>query len=168
MQNFYKELLNDANPADLRANQRLGYEGEAVWVDYLRSQHFNANRAPGHVSANGPDVFASRFHDGRLQIIVGEVKATRNSMGGIGKLRWNVQNRIRQMSYSWIDKYATEVVEGIIQLGISGIGSKQLEILLDRGEVDLYLLGALKDKNTWSLKGVQAPPCWPRGPRVRQ
>jgi RHS repeat-associated protein len=155
MRDFQKLIANDLSPGDLKGNEILGGEGEMVWTKYLNEIGFRAIRAKGAVSAVGPDVFGARVMGGRLEILIGEVKASQRTVAGIGKLKWNTLNQYRQMSYGWIDKYASQVVDGLKDLGISGIGAKEFERLLDRGEIDLYLLGAFKNGKTWKLRGFR-------------
>lgn len=73
----------------------------------------------------------------------------------VGALKWNVLNTFRQMSYSWIGKYASQVVDGIADLAIDGIGLSEFKTLIERGEIDLYLLGGLKSGNTWKIRGFR-------------
>lgn len=155
MRAFQQELLNDLSPKDLARNEKLGYEGEEVWVRYLNSIGFRAIRAKGPVSQVGPDVYAARVKNGRLEIMIGEVKASKKGIAGVGALKWNVLKTFRQMSYSWIDKYASQVVDGIADLAIDGIGLSEFKTLLERGEVDLYLLAGLKSGNTWKICGFR-------------
>ena len=63
---------------------------------------------------------------------------------------------VRQMSYGWLDKYGSDIVDGLIKLGLSGIGHPELQRMLDAGEVDLYLLSGLKsNSNKWYLRGFR-------------
>ena len=155
MRDLRDEMENSFSFTDLAKNSALGSAGEKVWVNYLNRNGFQAMVA-GNVSANGPDIFATGIKNGRLFLIVGEVKASRSILPGVGKLKWNIVNGFRQMSFGWIDKFASDVVGGLLELGVSGLGVEQFKHLLRAGEVDLYMMGALKESgDKWRIRGFE-------------
>jgi len=65
-------------------------------------------------------------------------------------------NGVRQMSYGWLNKYGSDIVNGFIKLGLQGIGEPQLASMLKAGEIDLYLMGALKQRgDKWLIRGFE-------------
>jgi hypothetical protein len=145
-------IKNDFSLRD--RDESLGAEGERVWVKYLNANGFRATTLGKAVSANGPDVYAIRAGNGRVALIIGEVKASRSYLGA-GRLKWNIVNGVRQMSYAWLDRYASQILNGFIELGLRGIGADEVERMLERGEIDLYLLGAMKAGGQWKIRGFR-------------
>src|SRR5205823_3621563 len=137
---------------DLPENQKLGLLGEAAWTAYLNSVGFKAVSVNEKLSANGPDIVAFGQRNGRFYLIIGEVKATRK-IPGLGLLR-KLQNNIRQMSSNWLDRYASQLVDAIVRVGLSYL-PEQIMPAIRRGEIDLYLLAAAKQFNgdNWDLQG---------------
>jgi hypothetical protein len=154
MKEVQRELLNDASFKDLPENQKLGLLGEAAWVAYLRTVGFTATKFNESISANGPDIAAYGQRNGRYYLIIGEVKATRK-VPGLGLLR-KLQNNIRQMSATWLDRYASQVVDGLVSLGLSYV-PKEILPAINRGEIDLYLLAATQQitGSNWELRGFR-------------
>jgi len=152
-----KQLANDFLPKDLPRNHKVGIEGEKVWVRYLQRNGFKAYRKTA-VSAVGPDVYAvGRKANKKGILFIGEVKASRSRLPGVAKLKWNIMSGFRQMSWGWIDKYGSDVVNGFIKLGVKKMNIPLFEKMLDRGEIELYLLGALQQKGgkKWLIRGFR-------------
>ena len=150
-----KHLANDYSPSDL--NQKLGLEGEEVWTRYLNAiPGFRATRAKGRVSAIGPDVYGVAVNKGRIVVFIGEVKASEGRIPGLSKLEWNTLNSVRQMSSQWLDNYASDILNGVISLGLNGISDDaELRRYISRGQIELYLLGGLREWTNWRIRGFR-------------
>jgi RHS repeat-associated protein len=155
MRDMVKQMTNDLMPNDL--NQTLGQEGEDVWVRYLNSvPGFRTMRAKGSVSAVGPDVYGVVVKNGKIVLFIGEVKASEGRLPGVGRLKWNIINAERQMSAGWLDRYASQVLEGMIDLGLQGLGDvDELKRYIKQGQVEAYLLGGLKEWMDWRIRGFR-------------
>lgn len=154
IRNMAKQIVNDAMPNDL--NQQLGKQGEEVWEKYLNKvPGFRVMRAKGSVSGVGPDIYGIALRNRRIVVFIGEVKASDGRVPGIGKLEWNVVNATRQMSANWIDNYASKAVEGLLEMGLEGLGLGQFKQLNRAGKIEVYLLGALRKFNGWKIRGFR-------------
>jgi hypothetical protein len=154
MRDMAKQLLNDLLPTD--RNQKLGLEGEEVWVKYLNKiPGFRAIRAKGPVSTVGPDVYGVVVKNGRIVLFVGEVKASEGRLPGVAQLKWNIMNGMRQMSARWLDEYASRILDGMVDLGLHEMGLSELRQYIKQGKVEAYLLGALKEWTDWRIRGFR-------------
>jgi RHS repeat-associated protein len=159
MRDMKGQLLTDLAPNDMLRHHATGLEGERVWSNYLFHKGFKATPT-GPVSAVGPDLLAARVEkSGRsigLRIVIGEVKASRSRLPGLGQLKWNIMGGVRQMSSGWLNRYSEDIVKGLAEMGLKGIGVPELKYLLEVGQIDVYLLtGLKKNNNKWLIRGFR-------------
>jgi len=65
-------------------------------------------------------------------------------------------NNVRQMSATWIDRYASDILDKLVELGLENVPSA-IRPAIKSGQIDLYLLAAAKAFNgdNWELQGFR-------------
>ena len=60
------------------------------------------------------------------------------------------------MSSQWLDNYASDILNGVISLGLNGISDDaELRRYISRGQIELYLLGGLREWTNWRIRGFR-------------
>lgn len=74
----------------------------------------------------------------------------------MGSLKRNVMNGMRQMSARWLDGYGSDILNGVIRLGLQGVGDEnELKRFMKEFKVEAYLLGAMKEWTDWRIRGFR-------------
>lgn len=157
-----EELLSAFSMDESNENAKMSRAAEILWEVRLTQLGFKAvPLQESSIGTHGPDMIAVGFLHGKFHVIVGEVKGLSSPRGLSSLGEWS--DGTVQMAARWVDTYASQIVDGFVNVIEGAIGSQlppgigQLAYdALSHFKIEYFLLRARRySGNGWRLMGSE-------------